>query len=117
MQSQQELEHILDQYDLDYGKQGGLAGAALKLFKEAGHDGLIASDIVNKLFPELPFADRATLGDILDRDLTGDGDGRWLRSLVTNLNIVYALTPETLARAGRKLTATSASTKRGTSNV
>jgi hypothetical protein len=72
----------------------GLAGAALKLFKEAGPEGLIASDIVNQLFPELPVEDRAALGDILDRDITGGGDGRWLRSLVTNLNVVYALTTE-----------------------
>jgi hypothetical protein len=91
MRSQQELEDVLDQYDLDHAKKGGLAGAALKLFKEAGHEGLIASDIVEHLFPELPVEDRAALGDILDRDLTGGGDGRWLRSLVTNANVVYAL--------------------------
>ena len=89
MRPPQELEHILDQYDLDHAKEGGLAGAALKLFKKAGHRGLIASDIVNQLFPELPADDRAVLGNILDYDLT-NGGGRWLRALVGR-DIVYAL--------------------------
>jgi hypothetical protein len=48
MRSQRELEHILDQYDLDHAKEGGLAGAALKLFKEAGHEGLIADEISSR---------------------------------------------------------------------
>jgi hypothetical protein len=54
--------------------------------------GLIASDIVEQLFPELPLAERAALGDILDRDLTAGGGRRRLRSLITNANIAYALT-------------------------
>jgi len=93
MRSQQELEHILDQYDLDHAEQGGLAGAALKLFKATGAKGMIARDIVRQLFPNLPADDRAALGDILDRDLAGGGDGRWLRALVGE-KIVYALTTE-----------------------
>jgi hypothetical protein len=90
MRSKQELEHILDQYDRDHAAQGGLAGAAIKLFKAAGHEGLIADEIVKQLFPDLPVDERAALGDILDRDLAGDGDGRWLRALVGR-DIVYAL--------------------------
>jgi hypothetical protein len=93
MRTETELKLVLDQYDLDHAKEGGLAGVALKLFKEAGPQGLIASDIVEQLFSELPLAERAALGDILDRDLTGGG-GRWLRALVTGRNIVYALTTE-----------------------
>jgi hypothetical protein len=85
MRSKRELELILDKYDRDHAKQGGLAGAALNL---------IASDIVEQLFPDLPVEDRAKLGDMLDRDLTGGGDGRWLRSLVTSANLVYALNTE-----------------------
>ena len=94
MRSHQELEHILDQYDSAHAKEGGLAGAARNLFKEAGPQGMIASDIVNQLFPELPIEDRAALGDILDRDLTGGGGGRWLRSLVTGEKVGYGLTTE-----------------------
>jgi hypothetical protein len=91
MRSKRELELILDKYDRDHAKEGGLAGAALKLFKEAGHEGMIASDIVNQLFPELPIEDRAALGDILDRDLTGGG-GRWLRALISGKDIAHGLT-------------------------
>ena len=47
MRSQQELEGILDQYDLDHAKEGGLARVAFKLFKE-GPQGLIASDMANQ---------------------------------------------------------------------
>jgi hypothetical protein len=92
--TQQELEGILDQYDLDHAKEGGLAGAVLKLAKEAGHEGIIASDIVRHLFPDLPIEDRAELGDILDRDLSGDGDGKWRRRLVVPGGLVKALIAE-----------------------
>jgi hypothetical protein len=92
--SQQELEGILDKYDRDHAKEGGLAGAALKLAKAAGPEGLIADDIVNQLFPDLPADDRAALGDILDRDLTGGGGGKWRRRLVTPGGLVKALTTE-----------------------
>jgi hypothetical protein len=90
MRSQQELERLLDQYDRDHAKQGGLAGAALRLAKEAGHEGIIASDIVGHLFPDLPIEDRAELGDMLDRDLAGDGRG-WLRGLIRPGGLVKAL--------------------------
>ena len=90
MRSHQELEHILYQYDSAHAKEGGLAGAARNLFKEAGPQGMIASDIVNQLFPELPIEDRAALGDILDRDLTSGG-GRWLHSLITGEKVGYGL--------------------------
>jgi hypothetical protein len=81
MRSKQELERFLDQYDLDHTNQGGLAGAALKLYGEAGTKGLIAAEIADRLFPELPSDEREALGDILNRDLAGyDGKG-WLRVL------------------------------------
>jgi hypothetical protein len=42
MRSKQELERILDQYDLDHAEEGGLAMADLKLFKKAGTKGMAA---------------------------------------------------------------------------
>ena len=48
MRSQQELEGILYRYDQDHAEQGGFTGAALTLFKEAGPQGLIASDMANQ---------------------------------------------------------------------
>jgi hypothetical protein len=77
-----ELERILDQYDLDHAEQGGLAGIALELFKAAEHGPMIAGEIAERLFSDLPADDRVAIGDILDRDLVGDGRG-WLRPLVT----------------------------------
>ena len=90
MRSQQELEGILDQYDLKHAKRGGVAGAALKLYEKAGGKGLIADEIANRLFPDLPAEDRAALGEILNRDLAGDGRG-WLRVLVTGGDIPLRL--------------------------
>jgi hypothetical protein len=90
MRSQQELEGILDQYDLKYAQRGGLAGAALKLYKKAGPEGLIADGIANRLFSHLPGEDRRGLGDILNRDLSGDGRG-WLYVLVTGGDIQLRL--------------------------
>jgi hypothetical protein len=81
MRSHQELEHLLDQYDLDHAEQGGLAGATLKLAKEAGLDAMSAPMIVDRLFPGLPKEDRRNLIGILNRDFVGDGRG-WLRILV-----------------------------------
>jgi hypothetical protein len=115
MRSQQELEGILDQYDLDHVEPGGLAGAARKLFKKAGRKGLAAFEIVDRLFPNLPDEDRMGLSDILDRDLVGDGRG-WLRVLVTGRDIrldnrdanafvaaLAGMTPKKRAAAWRKL--------------
>ena len=79
--SKQELKHIIDQYDLDHAEQGGFREAVLKLAKEAGHEGVIAGEIINHLFPELPADERVALGDFLDRDLAGKGDGKWRRSV------------------------------------
>jgi hypothetical protein len=90
MRSQQELERLLDQYDLKHAKRGGVAGAALKLYEKAGGKGLIADEIANRLFPDLPAEDRAALGEILNRDLAGDGRG-WLRVLVTGGDIPLRL--------------------------
>ena len=90
MRSQQELEHILDQYDLDHATRGGLAGAALKLTREAGFDVMSAPMVVNHLFPGLPKEDRRNLIDILNRDLVGDGRG-WLRILVVGGDIPQRL--------------------------
>ena len=50
MRSKRELELILYKYDRDHAKEGGLAGVALKLFKEAGAEGMIADDIVKQRF-------------------------------------------------------------------
>jgi hypothetical protein len=87
VRSQQELERVLDQYDLDHAKRGGLAGAASKLFKEAGARGLAAFEVVNRLFPDLPSDERKALSKILDRDMAGyDGRG-WLRVLVAGGDI------------------------------
>jgi hypothetical protein len=77
-----ELELILDQYDLDHAEQGGLAGVALELFKAAEQGRMIAGEIAERLFPDLPDKDRHAIGDMLDRDLDGKGRG-WLRPLVT----------------------------------
>jgi hypothetical protein len=90
MRSKQELERVLDQYDLDHAKRGGLAGAARKLYKKAGAKGLAAFEIVNRLFSDLPAGERATLSDILNRDLAGDGRG-WLRVLVAGGDIPHRL--------------------------
>ena len=87
-----ELERILDQYDLDHAEHGGLAGVALELFKAADHGRMIAGEIAERLFSDLPAEDRVALGDILDRDLVGDGRG-WLRPLVTGGSLVQALKP------------------------
>src|SRR6516225_8934592 len=76
----QELELILDQYDLDHAEQGGLAGIALELFRTGGCT--IAGEIAERLFSDLPAKDRHAIGDLLDRDLDGEGRG-WLRPLVT----------------------------------
>jgi hypothetical protein len=88
--SQQELEGILDQYDLKHVKRGGLAMAAYKLSAKAGGKFLNAVDVVNKFFPDLPDEDRVALSDILNRDLGGDGRG-WLRVLVTGGDIPLRL--------------------------
>jgi hypothetical protein len=77
-----ELEHILDQYDLDHAEQGGIAGIALEMFRTAEDGCMIAGEIAERLFADLPAKDRHALGDILDRDLIGKGRG-WLRPLVT----------------------------------
>ena len=78
----QELELILDQYDLDHAEQGGLAGIALELFKTAEDGRMIAGEIAERLFSDLPAKDRHAIGHMLDRDLDGKGRG-WLRPLVT----------------------------------
>jgi hypothetical protein len=67
MRSKQELKRILKQYDLDHAEQGGFAGASLKLLAGAGSRGMIADEIVNRLFPDLPADERSALGDMLDR--------------------------------------------------
>jgi hypothetical protein len=67
MRSKQELRHILDRFDIDHAEQGGFAGATLKFLAEAGSRGMIADEIVNRLFPNLPADERAALGDMLDR--------------------------------------------------
>jgi hypothetical protein len=90
MRSQQELEGILDQYDLKHAEQGGLAGATLKMAKKAGFDVVSAPKVVNRLFADLPKADRGGLIDILNRDLAGDGRG-WLRVLVVGGDIPLRL--------------------------
>src|SRR6516164_1473759 len=90
MRLQQELEHLLDQYDLKHAKRGGLAMAAFKLSKKAGGKFLNAFDVVNQFFPDLPDEDRAALSDILNRDLAGDGRG-WLRVLVVGGDIPLRL--------------------------
>jgi hypothetical protein len=90
MRSHEELEHLLDRYDLKHAKRGGIAMAALKLYEKAGGKGLIADEIANRLFPDLPADERAALGDILNRDLAGDGRG-WLRVLVAGGDIPLRL--------------------------
>jgi hypothetical protein len=91
MRSKQELESVLDQYDLDHAKQGGLAGAALKLYKKAGLRGMAAFEVVNRLFSDLPSDERKALSEILDRDMAGyDGKG-WLRVLVAGGDIPHRL--------------------------
>ena len=76
------LERILDQSDLDHAEQGGLAGIALELFKTAEDGRMIAGEIAERLFSDLPAKDRHAIGHMLDRDLVGKGRG-WLRPLVT----------------------------------
>jgi hypothetical protein len=80
MRSKQELRRILDQYDIDHAKQGGFKGAARKLIKEGGARGTAMSEVVGRLFPDLPAEDRATLGDMLDRgeDREAEIDERFL---------------------------------------
>ena len=90
MRSQQELERLLDQYDLKHAKRGGLAMAAYKLSAKAGGKFLNAVDVVNKFFPNLSDDDGAALSDILNRDLGGDGRG-WLHVLVTGGDIPLRL--------------------------
>src|SRR6516225_2315644 len=90
MRSQQELEHLLDQYDLKHAKRGGLAMAAYKLSAKAGGKYMNAIDVVNRFFPDLSDDDGAALSDILNRDLAGDGRG-WLRVLVTGGDIPLRL--------------------------
>jgi hypothetical protein len=92
MRSKQELERILDEYDLDHAEQGGLAGITLELFKAAEHGRMIADEIAERLFPDLPAEDRVALGDMLGRDLVGKGRG-WLRGLVTGGRLVQARKP------------------------
>ena len=78
MRSKQELERLLDKYDLDHAKQGGLAGAALKLYKKSGTKGLAAFEIVNRLFPKLPADERRELSCIwiaIWPETAGDGFG------------------------------------------
>jgi hypothetical protein len=87
-----ELERILDQYDLDHAEQGGLAGIALELFKKAEHGRMIAGEIAEILFSDLPAKDRHAIGDMLDRDLIGKGRG-WLRPLVTGGHLTQVLKP------------------------
>jgi hypothetical protein len=87
MRSQQELEHLLDQYDLDHAEQGGLAGATLKMAKEAGSDVMSAPMVVKYFFPDLPKEDRRNLIKILNRDLAGDEGRGWLRVLVVGGDI------------------------------
>jgi hypothetical protein len=66
---------------------------------------MIAGEITEHLIPDLPAEDRVALGDILDRDLVGNGRG-WLRPLVTGGDLVQArktslaLEIDTLARKG-----------------
>jgi hypothetical protein len=90
MRSQQELEDILDQYDLKHAKRGGLAMAAYKLSEKAGGKYMNAFDVVDKFFPDLSDEDREGLSDILNRDLAGDGRG-WLRVLVVGGDIPLRL--------------------------
>jgi hypothetical protein len=49
---------------------------------------MIAGEIAERLFPDLPAKDRHALGDILDRDLIGEGRG-WLRPLVTGGHLTH----------------------------
>jgi hypothetical protein len=90
MRSQQELEHLLDQYDLQHAEQGGLAGAVLKLAEEAGSNVMSAPMVADRFFPDLPDEDRRNLIDILNRDAVGDGRG-WLRILIVDGDIPQRL--------------------------
>jgi len=67
MRSKQELRRILDQYDIDHAKQGGFKGAARELVKEGGARGTAMSEVVDRLFPDLPADDREALGDMVER--------------------------------------------------
>jgi hypothetical protein len=84
-----ELERILNQYDLDHAEQGGIA---LKLFEEAEHGRMIAGEIAEILFADLPGKNRCAIGDMLDRDLDRRGRG-WLRPLVTGGHLRPVLKP------------------------
>jgi len=67
MRSKKELRRALDQYDIDHAKQGGFKGAARKLVKEGGARGTAMSEVVDRLFPDLPADDREALGDMVER--------------------------------------------------
>ena len=67
MRSKQELRRVLDEYDIDHAKQGGFKGAARKLIKENGARGTAMSEVVDRLFPDLPADDREALGEMLER--------------------------------------------------
>jgi hypothetical protein len=70
LRSEDALERILEQRDLELFAQGGLPIVILKLFTEARGKGLIADEIVSHMFPDLQGAERAALGEIIDHGLS-----------------------------------------------
>jgi hypothetical protein len=70
LRSEQAPERILEQRDLELFAQGGLPCAVLGLLKEAHDKGMIADEIVGRLFPDLQGAERAALGEIIDHGLS-----------------------------------------------
>jgi hypothetical protein len=58
------------------------------MFRTAQRGYMIAGEIAERrLLSDLPTDDRVAPGDILDRDLVGDGRG-WLRPLITGGSLV-----------------------------
>src|SRR5262249_41288360 len=66
MKSKSELLRIIEQRDLDLEKEGGLVQVILKMFHDAGSNGLAFFQIADRLFPELDPAEREAIGEMLE---------------------------------------------------
>jgi hypothetical protein len=68
MKTKQQLMRIIDQRDRDLDDQGGLVGVARRLISEIGARGMIASEIADRLFPELSEDERYAISEILEEE-------------------------------------------------
>ena len=66
MKSKSELLRIIEQRDLDLEKEGGLVQVILKMFHDAGSNGMAFFQIADRLFPELDPAEREAIGEMLE---------------------------------------------------